>query len=213
MGEVMHMRMAKASDKEIEQAIILAGVLDDVDRDQYPRGVDGEFNENDPDYFDEDDREHLKVFLDRMKELSGGLFRVVFGFATLMNPANELVDPDLDHLALHPRLIKALQAVDGEDPARCEICGARMDSHDADHLCRMHREFGEDCQVCGSNAAALSMEQDIAIMMPGLCVWSKNPRDPDLMDTGCEELHLINVSNDKDYSFCPYCGEKMEIRG
>lgn len=107
--EVMTMRMAKASDKEIEQAITLAGVIEDAESGQYPRTIEGEYNEDDPDYFDEDDIDHLKAFFERVTGLSRGLFRVTFGFSTLMNSQNELVDPGLDHLAMHPRLIAALK--------------------------------------------------------------------------------------------------------
>lgn len=107
--EAMLMRMAKASDKEVEQAIILAGVIEDAESGQFPRTIDGEFNEDDPHYFNEDDPAHLKAFFERVTGLSRGLFRVTFGFSTLMNPQNELVDPDLDHLAMHPRLITALK--------------------------------------------------------------------------------------------------------
>lgn len=41
------------------------------------------------------------------------------------------------------------------------------------------------------------------------CLWAKSERDPELMDTECGELHLINTTNDKDYKFCPYCGRTI----
>lgn len=49
----------------------------------------------------------------------------------------------------------------------------------------------------------------IGIQTP--CIWSKNPRDAELMDTGCEELHLTNVSNDRNFKFCPYCGNEIKL--
>lgn len=107
--EIVGMTMARASDKEIKQAIILAGVIEDVERGDYPRRIDGEYKEGDPEHFDEDDIEHWRALGERLSQLSRGLFRVTFGFSTLMNPANELVDLDMDSLTLHPRLIKALE--------------------------------------------------------------------------------------------------------
>lgn len=41
---------------------------------------------------------------------------------------------------------------------RCGVCGARVDRHYADHLCRMHRDEAGVCQVCGKVKGALQQE-------------------------------------------------------
>lgn len=103
------MRMAKATPEDLEEAILLNGMLSDVfEIEQFPRGLDGEFSESDPDWFDEDDREHLRELFDRLKKVyrrrPGGMNRVIWGMDCLMNEANRLVDPDKDYLAPHPAI-------------------------------------------------------------------------------------------------------------
>lgn len=103
------MKMAKASSNDIEQTLSLCGLLESISKGYYPSTADSEADE--PTFFDEDDPEHLRVFYDRVKACldtaPGGVFRVAFGFSTLMS--NNVVDPDLDHLELHPRIKTALE--------------------------------------------------------------------------------------------------------
>jgi hypothetical protein len=98
----VHMKMAKADRDDINAAIDLAGLLSNVQDGYYPATDD----ESSPTFFDEDDHQHLRFFYDRVMELmnraSGGLFRVVGGFCTIMD--NNVLDPDSDVVELHPRL-------------------------------------------------------------------------------------------------------------
>jgi len=109
-------KMAKASEKDLAAALDIAGILEDIDKGYFPRdpSKDGDAETNDPTFFDEDDPQHLVEFFKRLKwcldAAPGGVFRVAFGMTVLLDPRNELVDPDLDHLAMHPRLIKAVEA-------------------------------------------------------------------------------------------------------
>ena len=101
------MKMAKATKNDINAAMLLLGMMNDVfEIDQYPRGLDGEFSEDDPDYFDEDNDDHLRAFYRRLREVfrqqPGGMNRVIFGMEVLLNPKNRIVDPDQDVLAFHP---------------------------------------------------------------------------------------------------------------
>lgn len=108
------MKMAKASEEEMERSIVLSGMLLDVDGGDFPRGINGERDENDPDYFDVDDPEHLRAFHDRIMGTMAGIHRVTWGFHTLMH--NDIVDPDLDVLELHPRIVAALATVEEKKP-------------------------------------------------------------------------------------------------
>jgi len=107
--QVVTMKMAKASKQDIDAAVDLAGVLGNVDKGYYPAAPDSD-DPDEPTFFDADDPEHLRAFYDRVKgcldAAPGGLFRVVWGSHTLLR--NDLVDPDLDHLELHPRITEAL---------------------------------------------------------------------------------------------------------
>jgi len=105
------MKMAVARPEEIEKAMVIAGILEDVDSNTFPRTAKGEWEESDPDHFDEDDLGHLQTFHERLMEC-GGLWRVALGYAVLTDPKNRIIDPDKSYLELHPRLLEGLRAVD-----------------------------------------------------------------------------------------------------
>lgn len=102
-------KMAKANEKDMSAMADIAAILNNVDRGSFPPGDGGEFRDDDPEDFDEDDHEHLKVFYDRIMGIigrnPGAVNRVVLGFDVLMN--NNVVDPDKDYLSLHPDITKA----------------------------------------------------------------------------------------------------------
>jgi hypothetical protein len=104
--------MAKASEQDMAVVGTLAGILNDIDSGYFPRLPDlaAESDENDPDFFDHDDHEHLRALYDRLKvcldSAPGGTNRVVLGFHTLMH--NDLVDPGKDYLDFHPKIKAAL---------------------------------------------------------------------------------------------------------
>ena len=106
------MKMAKASEKDKDAAGDLMALLGAIDRGHYPFEVlDGE---DTPDFFDEDDREHLRAFYDAVMETMnrapGWPGRVIGGMCyVILFDKNEIVDPDLDHIELHPRLVRALK--------------------------------------------------------------------------------------------------------
>lgn len=97
------MKMAVARLEEIEKAMCLSGIIDDVERGYYPRNADNEHDEDAPTWFDEDNIDHLRAFYERVMDC-GLSYRVTMGMAVLCNPRNAVIDPDLDHLELHPRL-------------------------------------------------------------------------------------------------------------
>jgi hypothetical protein len=107
----MTMLMAKARKEEIEIALKLAALLENVESGYYPMPTDGSDSEDEPSFFDPDDKAHIRAFYDRamalMSDAPGGIFRVVGGFHTLMT--NDIVDPDINHLKLHPRFELALK--------------------------------------------------------------------------------------------------------
>jgi hypothetical protein len=102
-----HMKIAKATEQDVNAACRLLGMIEDVAGGSLPRGIDGEVDEgDDPDPFDRENPEHLRMFHDRIMHCASnppsGLARVIWGFATIMD--NNILDPDSKHLDLHPRL-------------------------------------------------------------------------------------------------------------
>jgi hypothetical protein len=112
-------KMCKPDAEDGEVACRIMGILEDVDRGDFPRGVDGKFQEGDPDWFDEDDENHLRAFYRRLKDLMdrspGALTRVIGGMVwCVMYEKNEIIDPESTTLELHPRLVKALEMMPSE---------------------------------------------------------------------------------------------------
>jgi hypothetical protein len=100
------MKMARASEQDMTMAMELAGLLESG---YYPMPLDGGDAEDEPSFFDQDDKNHLRVFYERVMALleraPGGIFRVTGGFHTLMH--NDIVDPDEAALEMSPRLKSA----------------------------------------------------------------------------------------------------------
>jgi hypothetical protein len=110
------MKMARASDEDIEAALKVSRILEDLDRRYMPSDGDSEELE----FFDRDDAEQCQkivgMLLDATRYTS--LFRVVFGMAVVLDPRNELLDPDADTIEMHPKIVAALEAVEKKE-AQC----------------------------------------------------------------------------------------------
>ncbi len=110
MSTTHHMKMAKASKADINAAIELYQFLQAIGRGGAPSEAIDEFGYTG--YGDLLERQAPDVeFLVRAHE-RGGLFRVVWGMQVLLDPANEVVDPNLPHLELHPKHEKAARERD-----------------------------------------------------------------------------------------------------
>lgn len=101
------MKMAKASDADIEMAMTLANVIDDIERGYFPtKFADIDDDPDESEWIDTDDREQYARLVDGLRRLlcQGSLFRVVLGMAVICDPANECIDPDAHTIELHPKL-------------------------------------------------------------------------------------------------------------
>jgi hypothetical protein len=116
------MQMAKASEDDMERSLNLVGILGDVEKGNFPRKSDGSYDNDEPEDFDVEDPEHLKAFYDRVMGCTLGIHRVIWGFHTLMH--NDFIDPDLDHLAPHPRIVAALELADKQLASQTEMKSA-----------------------------------------------------------------------------------------
>lgn len=95
------MTMAKATQADLDAGMDLCNLLDALREGFMPDGIRLEEGES---LFDHQSSIHLRALYHRLMELErrGSLFRVVFGMQTIMS--NNLLDPSVDHLAVHPRL-------------------------------------------------------------------------------------------------------------
>jgi len=98
------MKMAKASDGDLAMAMDLCNTLDTFESGFFT--VDSQ--RHDDESFDTDSGDDCRRAMEHIMEVygRGSLMRVVYGMATLLNPANKIVDPNLDTLDHHPDTIK-----------------------------------------------------------------------------------------------------------
>jgi hypothetical protein len=106
------MKMAKATERDIDAAGNAMGVLQDMTSGRYPRR-DGE--EDAPHHFDAEDPDHLRRFYDEMMATldasPGWPGRVIGGMCyVIMFAENQIVDPDADTLEIHPRFTASERA-------------------------------------------------------------------------------------------------------
>ena len=138
------MKMAKPSERDIDAAGNLMSLLHQLDSGDYPCLDE---NKEVPDWFDEDNFEHLRAFYDAVKSTldqgSGYPGRVIGGMCyVIMYDKNEIIDPNSDTIDLHPKLVKALEAaeakplladwisVDEAEPLEGELVAARYWPYD-----------------------------------------------------------------------------------
>lgn len=101
------MKMAKASQEDIEMTFELCRSLEDLQKGYLPEAFSG--GEESLVWYDEDE-DAVRVVHHLLSILrKGSLFRVAFGMAVLLDPRNEVVDPESDCLEIHPKFDAALK--------------------------------------------------------------------------------------------------------
>lgn len=93
------MKMAKANERDMEAALAVCRIIDALDDGLLPDDMtDGD----DLVWFE--DKHAAKVVEHLLKAIKGAsLFRVCFGMTVLLDPSNEIVDPEAHALELHPK--------------------------------------------------------------------------------------------------------------
>lgn len=99
------MNIAKASERDINMAIDLCGILDSIERGFMPVEV-AENSEDEDAEFDRDNPNDCQVALNLVIDTlrAGCIGRVIWGMAALVNPESKLLDPDADIIQPHPSL-------------------------------------------------------------------------------------------------------------
>ena len=95
------MKMAKASETDIEMALKLSGWLDSIENGRMPDDLtDGE----DTEWIDTDDVDQYERLFHGLRRLlnQGSIFRVTLGMAVVCDPENKLLDPGADCIEHHP---------------------------------------------------------------------------------------------------------------
>lgn len=103
------MKMARASEQDLEAALTVSRIIEELEKGYMP----GDDNAEETEFFDQDNPEHCKRALDAILSAThqGSIFRVTFGMAVVLDPRNKLLDPDADTLELHPDLVRKAASV------------------------------------------------------------------------------------------------------
>ncbi len=124
------MKMARASQADIDMAMELANALEALSSRWGATMPDkiakGHRDEERDEAFCLDDPADCRRVCEYLIELarSASLFRVAMGMAVVLDPRNELLDPDADTLQAHPKIQAALSAIDPLPDTHNEACGA-----------------------------------------------------------------------------------------
>lgn len=129
------MKMAKASEADLEMAMDLANMLEALGHRHCPSMPTVIARNDGEEDFDRDDDDQcgraLRVLLETADR--GSLFRVVWGAAVMLDPRNKLIDPDADTIEHHPDRTDSARlrwlTEDHADPdtrARCRELLGRM---------------------------------------------------------------------------------------
>jgi hypothetical protein len=108
------MKMAKASEADLNMAMELSEALDNLTRRwgaSVPEKVQ-KSEEGDTESFDRDDSDQCQRVLGYLLDVAdrASLSRVVFGCAVMLDPRNKCVDPNADTIEHHPDVEAALGA-------------------------------------------------------------------------------------------------------
>jgi hypothetical protein len=100
------MKMAKASNSDLDMAMDLCGAIDALTSSwpTLPTGLCKPEDDEPDEYFDCNDDRQCGAVLRHLLAIAGraSLLRVVFGAAVMLDPRNKLVDPDADTIEHHP---------------------------------------------------------------------------------------------------------------
>lgn len=106
-------------------------------------------------YLEAIEKKHLALMGAHYMRNQGALSRVLMGAETLMSDVNNLIDPEADHLAIHPRIAKALDLLDKiESEQYLDILKPHLMGEYSQQLetscsaCSFDIP-DEDCEVCG----------------------------------------------------------------
>lgn len=106
------MKIAKADEADLDMAMTLTGYLNAIEGGWVPSDLADD--EDGCEEIDTDSQEQYERLIDGLGRLlrNGSIGRVVWGMATICDPANKLLDPESDVLEIHPDLAGASEQRD-----------------------------------------------------------------------------------------------------
>ncbi|MCA8037063.1 hypothetical protein LGM46_29270 [Burkholderia arboris] len=114
------MKMARASQADVDAAIDVTRILSELEKGYMPSSDEDEGEETE--FFDRDDPEQCQKALCKLLDAAdkGSILRVTWGMVVVLDPDNELLDPEADTIEMHPKIVAALKS----RAPRTEVAGA-----------------------------------------------------------------------------------------
>lgn len=105
------MKMAKASQADLELGLAITSVIEACERGMMPADLCEDEDADDYEDFYRCNQRQCYEVLNHILDIAekGSLARVTWGMFILLDPENKILDPNVDHLALHPELSDAGQ--------------------------------------------------------------------------------------------------------
>lgn len=105
------MKMAKASQNDLEIGLAITSAIEACERGVMPADLCDDEDADDYEDFDRCDPNQCFEVLNHILDIAGkgSLARVTWGMFTICDENNKILDPSVDHLALHPDLSDAGQ--------------------------------------------------------------------------------------------------------
>lgn len=102
------MKMARASQADMDATLEVMRILNELEEGWMPSADDSD----DAEHFDRDNSEQCRIAIGKLLDAAekGSIFRVIFGMQVVLDPRNELLDPDADTIERHPKIVAALNA-------------------------------------------------------------------------------------------------------
>jgi len=157
------MNIAKASERDINMALDLCGILESIERGFMPVSTTENGNDEDAEFVcdnHDDCRVVLNLIIDTLR--AGSIGRVIWGMAALVNPESKLLDPDADILKPHPSLIRIDDIKDQRTQRQSAILewanatfGEATASNKGERIRRFAEEAIEMAQAVGLDKQAL----------------------------------------------------------
>ncbi len=97
--------MAKASEADLNMAMDLSNVLQDIERGHFPDKLSDIAEREEIEWLDTTNLEQYDRLIYGLQKLlsQGSILRVVWGMAVVCDPRNECIDPDADCIEHHPK--------------------------------------------------------------------------------------------------------------
>lgn len=123
------MKIAKASQNDLEIGLAITSAIEACERGVMPADLCDDEDADDYEDFDRCDPNKCFEVLNHILDIAGkgSLARVTWGMFILLDQENKLLDPNVDHLALHPELSDAGQMRKERDEALAKLDRAQAE--------------------------------------------------------------------------------------